>query len=138
MSVLNNHFIGGIEARAQFGDMFGAVNALFSGLAFLGIIYTIYLQRNELALQRGELKLTRDELNRSAQAQEKSEEALSRQAESLRVTAKLNGLSSMMQFELAKPGMKEELSQNENLSRFFEADKVEYILKEIQEIVESE
>ncbi|NGF75762.1 hypothetical protein G5B10_07715 [Fluviicola sp. SGL-29] len=44
-----------------FGDMFGAVNALFSGFAFLGIIYTISLQRRELKLQRKELKLTRKE-----------------------------------------------------------------------------
>lgn len=44
-----------------FGDMFGAVNALFSGLAFAGIIITIYLQRTELSLQRVELRLTRKE-----------------------------------------------------------------------------
>lgn len=39
-------------ARGVFGDKFGAVNALFSGLAFAGIIITISLQRNEIALQR--------------------------------------------------------------------------------------
>lgn len=48
--------------RGQFGDMFGAVNALFSGLAFAGIIITILLQRDELGLQRIELELTRTEL----------------------------------------------------------------------------
>ena len=50
--------------RGQFGDMFGAVNTLFSGLAFAGVIYAIFLQRNELELQRDELRLTRTELNR--------------------------------------------------------------------------
>lgn len=45
--------------RGTFGDMFGAVNALFSGLAFGGIILTIYMQRDELALQRKELEETR-------------------------------------------------------------------------------
>src|SRR5690606_23038019 len=30
-----------------FGDMFGAVNALFSGLAFSGVIYALILQDNE-------------------------------------------------------------------------------------------
>ncbi|HWY09838.1 MAG TPA: hypothetical protein VN026_00865, partial [Bacteroidia bacterium] len=39
-------------ARGVFGDKFGAVNALFSGLAFAGIIFTILLQRKELELQR--------------------------------------------------------------------------------------
>lgn len=48
--------------RGTFGDMFGAVNALFSGLAFGGVIYAILLQRKELALQRHELELTREEL----------------------------------------------------------------------------
>ncbi|MDR6554663.1 hypothetical protein [Paenibacillus qinlingensis] len=42
--------------RGTFGDMFGAVNSLFSGLAFAGIIYTIYLQRKELTLQREEIQ----------------------------------------------------------------------------------
>jgi hypothetical protein len=44
-----------------FGDMFGSVNALFSGLALGGIIFTIHLQKKELKLQRKELSLTRDE-----------------------------------------------------------------------------
>lgn len=47
----------------SFGDSFGAINSLFSGLALLGIIWTIYLQRNELTLQREELKKTREEFN---------------------------------------------------------------------------
>ena len=50
------------EDRGSFGDMFGGVNALFSGLAFAGVIYAIYPQRSELELQREELGLTRKEL----------------------------------------------------------------------------
>lgn len=46
--------------RGVFGDMFGGVNALFSGLAFAGIIITIYMQKKELSLQREELKETRE------------------------------------------------------------------------------
>ncbi|BAV33755.1 hypothetical protein SCL_1444 [Sulfuricaulis limicola] len=46
----------------EFGDMFGSVNALFSGLAFAGLIYAIWLQRIELRLQRRELEATRAEL----------------------------------------------------------------------------
>ncbi|WAC48539.1 hypothetical protein OVA03_00975 [Asticcacaulis sp. SL142] len=43
--------------RGTFGDKFGAVNALFSGLSLIGILVAIYLQWNELketksALQR--------------------------------------------------------------------------------------
>ena len=65
----------GETARGTFGDMFGAVNALFSGLAFAGIIFTILLQREELSLQRLELQETRNELKRSADSQERSEKA---------------------------------------------------------------
>ncbi len=49
------------EERGTFGDMFGSINALYSGLAFAGIIVTILLQRKELKLQREELSDTRKE-----------------------------------------------------------------------------
>ena len=52
-----------LDDRGSFGDMFGAVNALFSGLAFVGVIYAILLQGEELSLQRKELELTRNELS---------------------------------------------------------------------------
>lgn len=54
-------FFGDEASRGTTGDMFGVVNALFSGFAFLGIIYTILLQREELKLQRKELRDTRKE-----------------------------------------------------------------------------
>jgi hypothetical protein len=62
--------------RGQFGDMFGAVNALFSGLAFSGIIYTILMQREELSLQREELKLNRQELQDTRKEFEQQNETL--------------------------------------------------------------
>jgi len=62
-----------------FGDTFGAINSLFSGLALGGIIYTIYLQKTELSLQRDELKLTRKEIKRTANAQEASSLLLTEQ-----------------------------------------------------------
>lgn len=49
------------DKQGIFGDMFGAVNALFSGLAFAGLIITLIMQRRELALQRDELEQTRNE-----------------------------------------------------------------------------
>lgn len=57
-----NHFIPNTNDRGLFGDKFGAVNALFSGLAFAGLIYTIILQKDELSLQREEIKQTRVEM----------------------------------------------------------------------------
>jgi hypothetical protein len=69
-------FLSTWDVRGTFGDMFGAVNSLFSGAAFAGVIYAIILQRRELELQRKEIVANREELARSAEAQEKSYQAL--------------------------------------------------------------
>ena len=61
--------LGNPTDPAGFGDMFGAVNALFSGLAFAGVILAILMQREELKFQRKELTL-------STKAQEAQERAL--------------------------------------------------------------
>lgn len=56
-------------SNKSFGDIFASLNTWFSGLALVGVIYTIYLQRQELQLQRRELELTRQELSKSSSAQ---------------------------------------------------------------------
>jgi len=56
------YFLHDEPERGTWGDMFGGANALFSGLAFAGVIYAIFLQRRELVLQREELIATRQEL----------------------------------------------------------------------------
>src|SRR5262245_22558469 len=50
------YFVEDISARGQTGDLFGTINALFSGLAFAGVIVAILLQRQELQLQKEEMK----------------------------------------------------------------------------------
>jgi hypothetical protein len=64
--------VGGTDNKAAdagaFGDSFGYVNALFSGLAFSGVIYAIILQTIELRLQRQEIELNRRELTKTADA----------------------------------------------------------------------
>lgn len=57
-------YFPGSEDRGQFGDMFGAVNALFSGLAFAGVIWAIILQQQELEFQRQELESQRQEFQK--------------------------------------------------------------------------
>ncbi len=52
-----------INKSGVFGDSFGVLTSLFSGLAFAGLIITIIMQKDELALQREELSLTREELS---------------------------------------------------------------------------
>jgi len=85
-----------MKNRGTFGDMFGSINALFSGLAFAGVIYAIILQKKELTLQREELALTRIELTRAAKAQEKSEKALTKQAESFSLSSQISAIDSLI------------------------------------------
>jgi predicted Zn-dependent peptidase len=47
-----------LAQSGTFGDMFGAVNALFSGLAMAGVIYTITQQNQTIELHKEELKQT--------------------------------------------------------------------------------
>ncbi|MFA3000714.1 hypothetical protein [Acinetobacter pittii] len=48
-----------------FGDTFGALNTLFSGLAFATLIITLFLQRRELELQRKTVKDQQIEIEKS-------------------------------------------------------------------------
>ncbi len=50
-----------LSDRGAFGDKFGFINSLFSGLALGGIIISIIIQQEELILQRKELAETREE-----------------------------------------------------------------------------
>lgn len=51
-----------MEKRGQFGDMFGVLGAVFSGLAFAGLIVTLIQQHDDLKLQREDLRLQRQEI----------------------------------------------------------------------------
>jgi hypothetical protein len=51
--------------RGTFGDMFGATNSVLSGLAFVGLLITLVMQRTELCLQRKDLKLQYEEMKES-------------------------------------------------------------------------
>jgi hypothetical protein len=109
------------------GERSDALAALFSALAFVGVIVAIQLQMKELAfqrkelrlnrrqlklqlheleLQRGEQEMNRHELERSAKAQEKSEQALSKQAEALLMAAKLNAANFVAQSQLSMSKLK--------------------------------
>lgn len=95
------HFMGQHAAnqdeRGTYGDMFGAVNSLFSGLAFAGIVYTILLQRQELSLQREELRLTRLEMAKSVEAQKDSALALDKQVKLAAIAAQINATTFLLQ-----------------------------------------
>ncbi|MGN2407785.1 hypothetical protein ACTACD_18675 [Pseudomonas syringae] len=51
-----------VAKSGTFGDSFGALNALFTGFGFMGLLVTIFLQREDLKLTREELAETRQEI----------------------------------------------------------------------------
>ncbi len=67
------------QDRGTFGDMFGSINALFSGLAFAGVIIALYMQKKELSLQRTELEQTRGELKGQKEQLELQNQNLTKQ-----------------------------------------------------------
>jgi len=59
--IVNSYFHDWTKSGA-FSDTFGALSAIFSGVAIAGLIITILLQRKELENQRNELSLQRTEM----------------------------------------------------------------------------
>ena len=60
MPIIFSDDLGGTSSAGAAGDMFGGLTALFSGLAFAGLITTLFMQRRELEYQRRELSQTRE------------------------------------------------------------------------------
>jgi Putative phage abortive infection protein len=98
--------------RGILGDTFGAVNALFSGLAFVGLIYTILLQSQELKLQRLELALTRKEMEETREEIEGQKKALELQSATMikqqfessffKILERLNQISNLINVQNQK------------------------------------
>ena len=84
--------------RGTIGDMFGAVNALFSGLALAGLLYTIFLQRDEIKMNRKEIDLNRKELKKSAEVQQKANKAMHEQSVQTHLTAQINAMSTVISY----------------------------------------
>lgn len=63
IGILVANYLHGQQLQGQekglFGDMFGAANALFSGLAFAGVMWAVFLQREELRVAKDEISKTK-------------------------------------------------------------------------------
>lgn len=73
-----------IGISGTFGDSFGFLTCLFSGLSSIGMIVAILMQREELKLQRDELQENREVLKQQREEFEKSSKA---QRDSVTLTA---------------------------------------------------
>lgn len=74
------------QTSGEFGDQFGVLNSLFSGLAFVILIYTlrqqeeqIRLQREDLQNQKEDLKLQREEMQRQCEEQKRQADEFEKQ-----------------------------------------------------------
>lgn len=65
-------FISDWQTRGQFGDSFGVVTSLFSGLGFAGLICTIVLQKKQIDIQRDDSEVLREETRESLNNQRRA------------------------------------------------------------------
>jgi hypothetical protein len=79
----------GPKGAGEYGDMFGSVNALFTGLALCALVYGLIVQREEVALLRAELSVSRG-------IADKQVKTLSEQAEFIRKKATEDRLIKMI------------------------------------------
>lgn len=82
-----------IDRRAQFGDTFGAMTALFTGLACVLITWTLYLQRQELREQQVHLN--------------HANQILEEQVNTERTQSYIEGLAALSQFHQKRAEMLE-------------------------------
>jgi hypothetical protein len=114
---------GTFEDRGTFGDVFGAVNALFSGLAFAGLIFTILLQRKDLKLQFSELSRQADETKRTADQFEKQQQLTSYQL----IQSTVNNLIDVKNTHLDK--LKFEISDGSSKEIYYGSDAIDMIFR---------
>lgn len=67
-----------------FGDSFGALTSLFTGLAFVGLIITLRQQKEQIAMQREDLKLQREEMKAARDELSGQKEQMELQNQSLK------------------------------------------------------
>lgn len=70
-----------MEKSGQFGDLYGGFNALVSGLAFIGLILSLCMQRKDLNLQRSEMRQSRIEMEEQTKQFESQTKLLKKQIE---------------------------------------------------------
>jgi hypothetical protein len=134
------------SAAGSFGEMFGAFSAFFSGLAFLGVIYTVWLQTQqvrlqgeELHLQRQDLEGTKAELARTVAAQENVEHALTNvehaltgQLRATAVSARLAAISLLIKEEVNHLTLYHQRELGENNAAAYTKNQINSIVSQLE------
>lgn len=72
---------GKLDKYGLVGDMFGALNAFISGCAFIGVIISLYLQRQDLKLQKKDLALQLKEMREARKEAEEQTKQFKKQVQ---------------------------------------------------------
>lgn len=91
--------LSGCEERGTFGDMFGAVGALFSGLAFAGVIVTMLQQSETLKLQRKDLRNQTEAIELQRQEIANTNKELQEQNKTIRLQRFENTFFNMLEMQ---------------------------------------
>ncbi|MCM3292386.1 hypothetical protein M3661_19890 [Paenibacillus sp. MER 180] len=123
--------------RGTAGDMFGAVNSLFAGLAFAGIIYTISIQRQELKEQQKAIQMQTEELSLQRKAIEMQTQELKMQREeTARSADQLESQRNLMNLQIAMTTINELImTKNKRIERIVRTSNGD-ISRGIQALVE--
>lgn len=97
-----------VATMGQFGDLFGGINALFTGLAFAGVVYTIFLQRHDLRTQNEELRATREAQIQQVKELEAAQRAQNQQVR-LTIIATLGDIYMRQRDIMERGGFRERL-----------------------------
>lgn len=72
------------KERGTYGDSFGSVNALFTGLAFAGLVFSILLQQRQIRLQRADFLSQLEAMEDSRKTVEEQNKLLAAQNQLMR------------------------------------------------------
>lgn len=118
------------------GDLFGAVGSLFAGLAFVGVLWAILLQRKSLQMQHDDLKATLDEMKQAREAHEESADTLKAQVEVQRLQTRAQILTSFVESKITTSS---EVTRKSYAKAFHDVelsdpDMIKGILQELKDI----
>lgn len=69
----------GDRSKGEFGDIFGVINSLFTGLAFIGVVWSVYNQQEELRETKRQTRIAKLDLKRTQDILAKQEENITAQ-----------------------------------------------------------
>lgn len=81
-----------------FGDSFGVITGLVTGIALVLAFLSIHMQSRELRLQRRELELQRQELKESREVMELQREEMEKSSKAQRLLAQATGMAALVGF----------------------------------------